>query len=615
MKRVLLPLILLLFSTLLFGATDYSIESLESHVVINEKGVWDVSEAIVMHFHKPLHGFYRYLPYEFIDTKARVSHIKASDKLHEERKRGFVILRLGDADRTVTGRQEYSIGFRYDIGIDPYPDYDEFYYNLVGDGWEVPIEEFSFSITFPKPIEEEKIFFTTGKVGSVSSEGVKWSLSPDRLTIEGSIAPIGVGEALTVRVEMEDGYYAERFNYERITRPVYLILMPLTLILAIFLWHRHGRDKDLIIVPQFDPPSGTTPLDVGYLIDGSLDSHDVTAMLFYWADKGCLTIVEEGKEVSFIRGRDPEGALPHEQKLYDDFFSFGKGGIVKAKNLEGNFADAYRKLAAQVEKYYTKENPLESSLSHKMRKVILLLLAIPAFGFGFSFAGIYIDLNVVFRAFCSLIIGVALFWLLYRLDKNWYIMKRPKRLLNMVIIAFVAIVGFVFLQLVGGAWEGVVNIVLIALTLAANFAIAFLAVITKQRSPFGQRQLELILGLRDFIERVEMEQLKRMIKDNPQFYYRVLSFAIVLGLEKKWAKKFDNIMLEPPAWYAGSSHTVWTAIAVSSILSRTTSTMESVYTKISLSSSSSSGGGYRGSSFGSGGFSGGGFGGGGGGAW
>ncbi|NLA92599.1 MAG: DUF2207 domain-containing protein [Spirochaetales bacterium] len=315
MKKFVLPLILILCSTLLFAASDYSIESLESRVVINEKGVWDVGESIVMHFHKPLHGFYRFIPYGFGDTKAKITRVKASDTLRIENRWEALVLRLGDADKTVTGRQEYSISFRYDIGIDSYPAFDEFYYNLVGDGWEVPIEEFTFSITFPKPIEAEKVFFTTGKVGSVSSEGVNWSLSPDRLTIEGSIAPIEVGEALTVRVEMEEGYYAERFNYERITRPIYLVLLPLTLVLAALLWHRHGRDKDLIIVPQFNPPAGTTPLDVGYLIDGSLDAHDVTAMLFYWADKGCLTIVEEGQEISFIRRRDPEGALPHEQKL------------------------------------------------------------------------------------------------------------------------------------------------------------------------------------------------------------------------------------------------------------------------------------------------------------
>ncbi|NLA92050.1 MAG: DUF2207 domain-containing protein [Spirochaetales bacterium] len=612
MRKFVLPLILLLCSTLLFGAADYSIESLESRVVINDGGVWDVSETIVMHFHKPLHGFYRHIPYDYGETKVKISRIKASDTLRIDHKWDSVILRLGDADRTVTGRQEYSIRFRYDIGGDRYPDYDEFYYNLVGDGWEVPIENFSFSITFPKPIEEEKVSFTTGKLGSVSSEGITWSLSPDRLTLEGKISPIGINEALTVRVEMEEGYYAERFSYERVARPIYCVLMPLTLLLAAYLWHRHGKDEELIIVPQFDPPSGMSPLDVGYLIDGSLDSHDVTAMLFYWADKGCLTIVEEGKEVSFIRGRDPKGASRHEQKLYDDFFSFGSGGIVKAKDLEGKFAEAYKKIAQQVKRYYTKENSLESSQSLLMRKVIALLLVIPALGFAFSFTGIFVDGHTLFLFFASLLSGALFLLLLYRLDMRWYVMKRFKQVLHIILIFFVALVSFFILLFSGGEGVGLGSLALIVLTLVGNLALALFAVITKQRCPYGQRQLELILGLRDFIERVEMDQLQRMIKDDPQFYYHVLSFAIVLGLEKKWAKKFENIMLEPPSWYAGSSRATWNAIAISSILSRTTSTMGPVYKTISKGSGS---GGFGGSFSGSGGFSGGGFGGGGGGAW
>ena len=613
MRKIALPLLLLFCSTLLFGASGYSVESLESNIVVGEKGEWDVAETVVMNFNQPLHGFYRHLPYDYGKIKVRISKIKASDTLVVNHGSDYVTLRLGDSDRTVTGRQAYSISYRYDIGGDGNTDYDEFYYNLVGDGWEVPIEEYFFTITFPKPINKEKISFTTGKWGSASSEGVEWSLSGDGLTLSGRIAPIGVNEALTVRVEMEEGYFKARFNYEGVFRLLYWVLMTLTIILAFMIWRRYGKDDDLIIVPQFDPPEGMSPLDVGYLIDGSLDSHDVTAMLFYWADKGCLTIVEEGKEVSFIRGWDPVGASPHEMKLYTDFFSYGKGGVVKVKDLEGKFVESYKKIAEQVKKYYTKERALESPESLKMKKVILLLLAIPALGYALSFNGNFIDMGTVYFFFISLISGVIFYISLLRIDGLWYIMKRGKRVLKIVALAIVALLAsIVLLYSVGGEiTHG--ELALIILTLVGNFSLALLAVITKQRSPFGQRRLELILGLRDFINKVEIDQLNRMIKDDPQFYYRVLSFAIALRLEKKWAKKFESITLEPPTWYVGSSRATWNAIAVNSILSRTTSTMGSVYKHIPSSGTGSRG--FGGSFSGGRGFSGGGFGGGGGGAW
>jgi len=102
-----------------------------------------------------------------------------------------------------------------------------------------------------------------------------------------------------------------------------------------------------------------------------------------------------------------------------------------------------------------------------------------------------------------------------------------------------------------------------------------------------------------------------MIDKDPDYYYHILSFAIVLGLEKRWAKKFESITIESPSWYMGS-HSMMSAVAVSTMLSRCNSALSS---SIAAPTKSSSGGHFGGSSFGGGGFSGGGFGGGGGGAW
>jgi uncharacterized membrane protein len=148
--------------------------------------------------------------------------------------------------------------------------------------------------------------------------------------------------------------------------------------------------------------------------------------------------------------------------------------------------------------------------------------------------------------------------------------------------------------------------------LIANTLISFFAIITRQRSDYGRRVLEQVLGLREFIATAEMEELKRMIDSDPEYYYHILSFAIVLGLERKWAKKFASLAIEPPSWYVGPN-TVWNAMVVSSMLNRCNSSL--VTAVATAPSSGSPGSRFGGSSFGGGGFSGGGFGGGGGGAW
>ena len=246
-----------------WAADGYTIEELHSDITITPTGVYEVQEQIVMDFLEPLHGFYRVLPvqYDFIDEnrediRVRVSKIKASDTLSVTRGGDYISIRLGDANRTVRGINDYQIAYHYDIGPDANPDYDEFYYNIVGEDWQVPIKGFSFTIKFPKPVEQKDISFSRGFWGTTTAKGVSWTLSPDGLVLNGNTTVLQPGEAVTVRVQMPDGYFLERTDYQVFYRIGLVVTALLLIVLAWFIWNRYGRDKDLIIVPTNEPPYG-----------------------------------------------------------------------------------------------------------------------------------------------------------------------------------------------------------------------------------------------------------------------------------------------------------------------------------------------------------------------
>jgi uncharacterized membrane protein YgcG len=196
----------------------------------------------------------------------------------------------------------------------------------------------------------------------------------------------------------------------------------------------------------------------------------------------------------------------------------------------------------------------------------------------------------------------------------WHIRKIGGKLAWTLVLLLVLGGSWFILVLAGWFVDAPINAILLGSTvlLIANTLISFFAIITRQRSDYGRRVLEQVLGLREFIATAEMEELKRMIDSDPEYYYHILSFAIVLGLERKWAKKFASLAIEPPSWYVGPN-TVWNAMVVSSMLNRCNSSL--VTAVATAPSSGSPGSRFGGSSFGGGGFSGGGFGGGGGGAW
>jgi uncharacterized membrane protein YgcG len=601
-------------------STGYSIESLESDITISADGVYGIAETVDMRFQTPLHGFYRTLPvmYRFqdpgkTDIRVHVMDIRVSESFSTYTEGDYLVIKVGNADRTVTGDRRYHLSYTYDIGADRNVGYDEFYMNIVGEDWEVPIGSYVFTIRFPKPIANQAITFTRGVWGTTTALGVEASLSEDGTVLSGRVSNLLPGEAVTVSVLMDEGYYAARTDWQGIVSHFNFWISLAAVGLAVFFWFRHGRDHELIIVPQFYPPKGMTPVDMGYLIDGTLDPRDVTSMIFYWADKGCLTIVEDNKKFSFIKGHDPVDPSPHEKQLFNAFFKSGKNGAVSTSDLEGKFFVEYQKLGGTISRYYSGARSLTDAKARNMAALSALLVLVPAIGFSLAITMNYPGALTLVIIVASLVVAALLGVIGYFMMRTWHLRKSAGKIGWGLLFALVALVScpilgiftlFADVEVMFGLTEA-------AKAMAAIAPLAFFAVIIRKRSEYGRKQLELILGFRDFIDKVEIEKLQRMIDEDPQYYYHTLSYAIVMGLEKKWAKKFASITLEPPAWYRGG-YDVWNIMFLSSMLNRCNSSL--ITSAVSV-PKTSPGGHFGGSSFGGGGFSGGGFGGGGGGAW
>ncbi len=92
----------------------------------------------------------------------------------------------------------------------------------------------------------------------------------------------------------------------------------------------------------------------------------------------------------------------------------------------------------------------------------------------------------------------------------------------------------------------------------------------------------------------------------PELFEKLLPVAMVMGVEKEWAKKFEDIYVIPPQWYAGGTFNHFSSSDFSHALGGFSSASSASF--VSPRQSGSGG-------FGGGGFSGGGGGGGGGGSW
>jgi hypothetical protein len=123
-----------------------------------------------------------------------------------------------------------------------------------------------------------------------------------------------------------------------------------------------------------------------------------------------------------------------------------------------------------------------------------------------------------------------------------------------------------------------------------------------------------LLGLKLYIQVAEADRINfaNAPAKTPELFEKLLPYAMIFGLEKKWAKEFENMYTTPPSWYEGNTGAFSSLVFVQSISSMSAVTTQAIASSVP-SSSSSSWGGSSGSD--GGGSSGGGGGGGGGGSW
>ncbi|MBO6108218.1 MAG: DUF2207 domain-containing protein, partial [Eubacterium sp.] len=155
---VLLLLVCVLFSHDRITAASrggYEILSYDCHYKVGEENVYHVTETIVVNFLEYRHGIYRYIPeVNYIrrldgSTDTIIDSIdvtSCSDEYEDYREGDSRMLKLGDPDEEIIGTHVYVINYDVHWGNDRLEGADEFYMNLVGDGWDVEIPNFTFTI-------------------------------------------------------------------------------------------------------------------------------------------------------------------------------------------------------------------------------------------------------------------------------------------------------------------------------------------------------------------------------------------------------------------------------------------------------------------------------------
>lgn len=611
--------------------SDFDTPSFRTEVTVNRDNSFDITETITVNFHKAKHGIYRYIPMEGTalyqaygkeveqSRKMKIDRVKVEGYPYDTYKEeGNRVIRVGDPDKTVSGKHTYKISYRcraYDDKIDAY---DLFYYNVLPSGlqggWETSIDYASVKITMPEEFEQKNLNIFAGYYGG--NEYI------DRLSVKTSGRVIELestdylpqGAGVTVQVLLPEGYFQNEMSTDW-AYPLLILLCLLFAAVSVLLWVCFGKDRPLVQTVEFYPPEGLTSADIGYIIDGYVDRKDIISMILYFAEQGYLTI-EEREKGTFVlhKVRDlPEGRNSYEYTLMNGLFCQGDGQSAELSQLKEYFFQHYQTAANQLkDKYKSREKRIFYKSGNIARFVSVILMVMPIC-VGILLSSVFVQ-NMA-MAIVAAPASVALL-ILYGIGMFLYDQKdsmtRGKFVAGNVVIfllsALTLVVSAGFITWMTGPIAGIIT--------AVSSAVSYIcARQMRKRTPYGTAITSKILGFRHFIETCELERLKLLADENPSYFYNVLPYAYVFGLSDTWARKFESIAIEPPSWYGG--HYGGRAFNTWMFMNAFHPCAYAMQQNLGIpaAASDSGGGGFGGSGFSGGGFSGGGFGGGGGGAW
>ncbi len=583
---------------------EYTIDSYDIKMIVNENNTFDITEKITVNFTQYKHGINRKIPIRNTiqrldgttsNNRAKITNIEVSENYSTSTNNGYKILKIGSSNKTYIGKHTYTISYTYDIGKDPLKDADELYYNLIGTDSDTTISNVTFTIKMPKKFDYDgdKLGFSSGLKGSIDSSNVEYTVNKN--TISGSyIGTLGIAEGLTVRLTLPEGYFVRVQEKDDNYVILVSIISVACVIVSALLWRLYGKDNKVVETVEFYPPEGLNSAELAYIYKGVAEDEGIISLLISLANKGYLRIEDFGKknliddkDFRITKLKEYTGNNETEKEFFDGLFK--KKNSVTNEDLYDSFYKTIRSIKSKLESKENKNKIFEKS---SLSKIIWLALMC-----------IVILLLITVKPIVNTSAGEDLpFLLAFPIIGFSVILLVGFRQTNLMIKIF----GIVWGALFGGI-PLVVEITPILVEEVPQYLTSYIigliciaiiivfAKIMPKRTKYGSTMLGKIKGFKRFLEVAEKEELENLVSENPQYFYYILPYTYALGVSDKWVKQFESIAMQAPNWYTSPN-----GFSMDSFGRFMSSTMKSAQSSMTSAPSSSGGGSSGGGSSGGG---------------
>lgn len=543
------------------GVQDFTITSFVADYYISRDDArvsqMSVREKIVAEFPNfdQNHGILRAIPqsYEGHSLELGVKSVKKPNgeswQYETSDENGNTVLKIGDPDAYAHGPQTYVIEYVV-RGPITFENAERLFWDVNGDQWPQSFGEVVARVHVPADIAgavSNKPSCNTGVFGSEESAcrvTVEDNNQGKLVTFETTRQLSGY-ETLTFDVPFAAGTFAPyAMSAEAMWHVVLVgvvIVVPFFVVLWIVVrhWRKYGRDAKGkgVVVPQYLAPKGVSVLGASALWYQGFQPTAISATIIDLAVRHYIKIYETGEKIFGGYDYDVElikettDLLPEEKRVVTLLFTDAKPGTrVSLKDLSKKLYEEATKIGESVDEHmaaqkYFVQKPSKARLPFIVAGVIMI--------------------------FCGIL------FIPYTL--------------GLVLAGVVALIGGAIM--VAPTHKGA-ELKEHLLGLRMYMKLAEAERLTVLQSPNGH-----------MTEKVDVADKGQLVK----LYERLLPYAILFGIEKRWAKQFADLYDTSPEWYSGTS--TFNAAYFAGALTNLDTSMTQTFSPPSSSSGGAGGGG------------------------
>ncbi len=547
-----------------YTITDYDVKA-----ILHTDNTIDVTERIGVYFTEERHGIYRNIPMEMTvvrdiskkqdkseekifryGNKIRNIQVKG-DEFTASRQGEDEVIKIGSEDEAVIGAKTYVLTYTYVMPDDRIPYSDFLYYSILGSETEVPINRFTFRLTFEKPLTDaslEAFLIYSGDPGEKKNM-LKVSYELNEYGVSGQAENIGENQAVTVFTNLPRGYFKNAFKlsaaFPETMFALTAILSVLYLILSLIF---RSRAKFGRVV--YYPPEEMDSAKAGAIYRGAVRFTDLLSLILYWAQQDYVEIHGRKKKktegIRLVKKKElPESAPAYQKTMFEALFRDGAEEVYTQKLPEG-FEKYLRKALKELEKEFNGEKDL--GLRKFLDWIAMILVSV-------SF-GIFIGGSSAVSLSDHMVLGVfGGIGTLHGLEepaegqRRRGLFRRGSRRFSSMgdlpVSDGLYSGGCLVLHRRGLPHIGSLYVRWFCFWAAAALFGGSLFHFSAYRNALWKE----LSGFRKFIWKGDKGTLERLLISDPDYYYRIFPYAVALGLTARWEKNFRPIRNTQPFWY------------------------------------------------------------------